>query len=113
MLDALITWFNERSTAEILWIALGFFAQALFMMRFVVQWIASERIRRSIVPETFWYFSLGGGALLLAYAIHKTDPVFIVGQGLGLIIYCRNVYFIWSHKRSTAAAPAGADAAKP
>jgi len=78
----------------LIWIIVGFLGQALFSMRFVVQWIASERLRRSIIPQAFWYFSLGGGATLLAYAIHKHDPVFIAEQGLGLAVYLRNLYFI-------------------
>ncbi|MBM4232891.1 MAG: hypothetical protein FJ160_01775 [Gammaproteobacteria bacterium] len=76
------------------WVFVGFVGQALFSMRVVVQWIASERIKRSIIPQAFWYFSLAGGAILLAYAIHKRDPVFITGQGLGLVAYLRNIYFI-------------------
>ena len=100
MIEKLIAWYAATSTAEMVWIGLGFFAQALFMMRFVVQWIASERVKRSIVPETFWYFSIGGGVLLLAYSIYRVDPVYMFGQGLGLIIYCRNLYFVWTHKRS-------------
>ena len=67
----------------------GFLAQLMFSMRFIVQWIASERARRSIVPETFWYFSLVGGAMLFAYAIYRLDPVFMLGQGMGLLIYAR------------------------
>ena len=63
-------------------------------MRFLVQWLQSERLRRSVIPEAFWYFSLLGGATLLAYAIHRKDPVFIVGQAAGLFIYLRNLYFI-------------------
>ncbi|MFQ5489498.1 MAG: lipid-A-disaccharide synthase N-terminal domain-containing protein [Phycisphaerae bacterium] len=73
----------------------GFGAQFLFMMRFLVQWIASERKKRSYVPVAFWYFSLGGGALLLIYAIQRRDPVFIMGQSLGLLIYSRNLYLIY------------------
>jgi lipid-A-disaccharide synthase-like uncharacterized protein len=69
------------------------------MMRFVVQWIASERARRSVIPIAFWFFSLGGGTLLLAYAIHRRDPVFIAGQGLGLFIYGRNLWLILNEKR--------------
>ena len=76
------------------WIVVGFIGQALFSARFVVQWLASERVKRSIVPRAFWYFSLAGGATLLAYAIHKQDPVFIAGQGLGLVVYLRNLYLI-------------------
>jgi lipid-A-disaccharide synthase-like uncharacterized protein len=76
------------------WLALGFVAQGAFFMRFVVQWIASERKKRSVVPVAFWYFSLVGGALLLAYSIYRKDPVFILGQGLGLVIYTRNLVLI-------------------
>jgi lipid-A-disaccharide synthase-like uncharacterized protein len=81
-----------------LWTAIGFLGQALFSMRFIIQWIHSERIRRSIVPEAFWYFSIGGGITLLAYAIYREDPVFIFGQGLGLVIYARNIWMIWREK---------------
>lgn len=80
----------------VLW---GFIAQIMFMMRFMIQWIASERVGRSIVPVAFWFFSIGGGALLLTYAIVKKDPVFIAGQGLGLIIYFRNLWLIYKEKR--------------
>jgi lipid-A-disaccharide synthase-like uncharacterized protein len=76
------------------WVVLGFMAQALFTMRFVVQWIASERARKSVMPVAFWFFSVGGGALLLIYALYRKDPVFIAGQALGLVVYLRNVYFI-------------------
>lgn len=76
------------------WVALGFVAQAFFTMRFVVQWIASERARKSVMPAAFWFFSIGGGVLLLIYALYRRDPVFIAGQALGLIVYFRNVYFI-------------------
>ncbi|MBN8959509.1 MAG: lipid-A-disaccharide synthase N-terminal domain-containing protein [Rhizobiales bacterium] len=76
------------------WVILGFVAQAFFTMRFVVQWIASERARQSVIPIAFWFFSIGGGVLLLVYALYRRDPVFIAGQGLGLIVYVRNLYFI-------------------
>ncbi len=77
-----------------LWTAIGFLGQLFFSMRFIVQWIKSERMRRSVIPVAFWYFSVLGGATLLAYAIHREDPVFILGQGAGLFIYGRNLYFI-------------------
>ena len=86
------------------WLVIGFFGQALFSARFIVQWIASERARKSIIPAAFWLFSVGGGATLLAYAIYKQDPVFIVGQAAGLFIYARNIFFIWREKRGTATA---------
>ena len=76
------------------WVLIGLCGQFLFMMRFIMQWIASEKARKSIVPEVFWYFSIGGGVVLLVYAIHKQDIVFILGQGLGLFIYLRNIYFL-------------------
>jgi lipid-A-disaccharide synthase-like uncharacterized protein len=77
-----------------LWLAIGFLGQALFSARFIVQWLASERAKRSLIPMAFWYFSLLGGVVLLSYAIHKRDPVFIVGQGAGLFVYLRNLYLI-------------------
>lgn len=79
---------------QTIWIVIGFIAQGLFSARFMVQWIASERLKRSVVPQAFWYFSVAGGALLLAYAIHRRDPVFIVGQGAGLIVYLRNLQLL-------------------
>ena len=74
-----------------LWKVLGFSAQGLFSARFLVQWIASERRGQVTVPKVFWYFSVAGGALLLAYAIHLRDPVFILGQAAGLVVYVRNL----------------------
>ena len=76
------------------WMALGFVAQFMFTMRFVVQWWASEKAGRSVVPMTFWWFSIGGGALLLVYALYRRDPVFILGQGFGLFVYLRNLQFV-------------------
>ncbi|MBZ8132442.1 lipid-A-disaccharide synthase N-terminal domain-containing protein [Afifella sp. IM 167] len=84
-----------------LWILLGFVAQFLFMMRFIIQWLASERAGRSVVPVAFWFFSVAGGFLLFVYALHRQDPVFILGQGLGLFIYARNLWLIFNeHKAS-------------
>jgi lipid-A-disaccharide synthase-like uncharacterized protein len=76
------------------WVALGFVAQGFFTMRFLVQWIASERARKSVIPVAFWFFSIGGGVLLLAYALYRRDPVFIAGQAFGLLVYIRNLYFV-------------------
>ena len=83
------------------WLIIGFIGQAFFFMRFVVQWIASERARKSIIPNAFWFFSIGGGIVLLIYAIYREDPVFIVGQATGLFIYLRNIVFIRREKRET------------
>ena len=76
------------------WVILGFVAQFLFTMRFVVQWLASEKAQRSVVPMTFWWFSIGGGTLLFVYALYRRDPVFILGQGFGLFVYLRNLQFV-------------------
>ena len=76
------------------WLAIGFLGQACFSARFLVQWIASERRRKSVVPIYFWYFSVVGGVILLAYALHRMDPVFALGQAAGLIVYLRNLYLI-------------------
>src|SRR5437016_14096917 len=76
------------------WVVLGFVAQGFFTMRFVVQWIASERARKSVIPVAFWFFSIGGGALLLVYALYRRAPVFIAGQDLAHICEIRNLYFI-------------------
>src|SRR5437868_4986667 len=84
------------------WVILGFMAQALFTMRFLVQWLASERAGKSVVPMAFWLFSIGGGLLLFVYALYRRDPVFILGQGLGVFIYLRNLQFILREKRATA-----------
>ncbi len=92
-----------QSGDTLIWIIIGFAGQALFSARFIVQWLASERVKRSIIPTAFWYFSLAGGLTLFAYAIHKQDPVFIVGQGLGLIVYLRNLYLIRSGRQKVEA----------
>ena len=81
-------------TTEQLWLGVGFFGQAFFSARFLIQWIASERLGKSVVPRAFWYFSIGGGATLLLYALYRRDPVFILGQAAGLFVYARNLYFI-------------------
>ncbi len=82
------------SVSELLWVLFGFAAQLMFTARFLMQWIASERARESIVPVAFWYFSLAGGLMLLSYAVYRADPVFILGQALGVVIYLRNLWLI-------------------
>jgi lipid-A-disaccharide synthase-like uncharacterized protein len=81
------------------WILLGYVGQSLFAMRFIVQWVASERVGRSVIPVAFWFFSIGGGVLLFVYALYIRDPVFIIGQGLGLFVYLRNLYFVFRERR--------------
>lgn len=80
--------------ADTIWLIVGFIGQALFSGRFLVQWLASERQKKSVIPVMFWYFSILGGSTLLIYSIHKQDPVFIAGQAGGLLIYARNLYFV-------------------
>ena len=92
-------WWQATPTSESIWIGVGLTAQLMFSMRFIVEWVATEKARASIIPETFWYFSFFGGALLLAYACYRLDPVFILGQATGLVIYSRNLDFIWLGKR--------------
>ncbi|ESR25631.1 lipid-A-disaccharide synthase N-terminal domain-containing protein [Lutibaculum baratangense] len=87
-------------STETLWLGIGFLGQIFFSARFLVQWIASERVRRSIIPPAFWLFSVFGGGTLLAYAIYRKDPVFIAGQAAGLLIYARNIYFIFRETRA-------------
>ena len=89
-------------TAEHLWLAVGLAGQAIFGGRFIVQWIASERRRQSHIPIVFWYMSLVGGVVTLAYAIHKKDPVFIIGQGSGVVVYIRNLMLIYRAQRPPA-----------
>ena len=84
---------------EKFWLILGFGAQALFASRFLVQWIASEREGRSVIPVSFWFISLAGGIMLLAYAIWRKDPVFILGQTTGAFIYTRNLVLIFREKK--------------
>ena len=84
------------------WLAVGLIGQALFSARFVVQWLQSEKLKKSVIPSAFWYFSMAGGMTLLAYAIHRRDPVFIIGQSTGLFIYFRNLQFLWGDRKRSA-----------
>src|SRR6202795_1558958 len=94
--QAVGNYFTDVFLVKLSWIVLlGYAGQALFTMRFVVQWIASERARKSVIPVAFWFFSIGGGLLLFGYALYIRDPVFILGQGLGLFVYLRNLYFVY------------------
>lgn len=91
-------------SVDTIWLGIGLAGQTLFFMRFLVQWIASEKSRRSVMPRAFWYFSLGGGAILFLYALHQRDLVFSIGQGTGLLIYSRNLMLL----HGTPAAPEAA-----
>ncbi|MBU3735714.1 MAG: lipid-A-disaccharide synthase [Methylobacterium sp.] len=86
-------------TGDLLWLAVGLLGQALFMMRFVVQWIHSERHQKSVIPVSFWYLSLIGGLIVLSYGIHRAEPVIILGQLPGTFVYARNLVLISREKR--------------
>jgi lipid-A-disaccharide synthase-like uncharacterized protein len=84
------------------WVVLGFVAQAMFTGRFLVQWIASEREGKSVIPIAFWFFSIAGGLLLFAYALYRRDPVVILGQGFGVFVYVRNLWLVIREQRENA-----------
>jgi lipid-A-disaccharide synthase-like uncharacterized protein len=86
------------------WVVLGLIAQGLFTMRFLVQWIASERAGHSVIPTAFWFLSIGGGLLLLGYSLYRKDAVFIAGQAFGVFVYLRNLYFVLRDHRATTVA---------
>ncbi|WP_197916756.1 lipid-A-disaccharide synthase N-terminal domain-containing protein [Thiosulfatihalobacter marinus] len=102
-MEALLSFLKVDSWVEFWWVMFGLFGQLMFSGRFIVQWIASEKARRSTVPLAFWYFSMGGGVILFTYAVYRADPVFILGQSLGLFIYSRNLYLIYRERRENAA----------
>jgi len=99
MVETVFAWLHVASWTEFWWVAIGLGGQLLFTARFLVQWIASERAGRSVVPLAFWYFSVGGGLVLFSYAVYRKDPVFILGQSMGLFIYLRNLWLIYAEKR--------------
>lgn len=99
MTETLFAWLHITSWFEFWWVVLGLGGQLMFSMRFILQWIASEREGRSVVPVAFWYFSLAGGVILFLYALYRRDPVFVLGQGVGLFIYARNLWLIHGERR--------------
>ena len=96
MIQHILDFIKVDSVAELVWVAFGLFGQLLFTGRFLVQWIVSEREHKSVIPIAFWYFSITGGLVLFAYAIYRQDPVFILGQSIGIFIYSRNLWIIHS-----------------
>src|SRR5690348_8089605 len=112
LFDAAAAYVQALGLGEVIWIVIGLAGQFLFMMRFLWQWIQSERRKRSVIPVAFWYFSLAGGMTLFAYAVHRRDPVFILGQSLGLVVYTRNLLLIRRERREGSIASHPADAAR-
>src|ERR1700674_4181411 len=99
------SYFYDVFLVKITWIVLlGYCGPALLPIRFVVQWIASERAGKSVIPMAFWFFSIGGGILLFAYALYVKDPVFILGQGFVVFVYWRIVYLVMRDRKSASAA---------
>jgi lipid-A-disaccharide synthase-like uncharacterized protein len=90
------------SKYEMMWVGIGFVGQSLFFSRWLLQWFVSERKAESQIPVSFWYMSLIGSVIVLAYAIHKIDPVFIAGQGLGTVVYVRNLILLHRAKKRVA-----------
>lgn len=103
MHDALLEFLGVDNMVEFWWVTIGLAGQFAFASRFIVQWIASERAGRSIVPVAFWYLSICGGIVLFCYALYRGDPVFILGQSMGLIVYSRNLWLIHTEGRRTIA----------
>lgn len=100
------------STTEIIWLGIGFLGQGIFFMRWVVQWLASEKHAESHVPIAFWYMSLLGGVITLAYAIYRKDPVFIAGQSVGAVVYLRNLMLIARSNQAASTSASVPDQAK-
>ncbi|MCQ8182166.1 lipid-A-disaccharide synthase N-terminal domain-containing protein [Methylomonas sp. SURF-1] len=100
---------SSMDSNDIIWLTIGLVGQSLFMMRFIVQWIHSERHQKSIIPVSFWYFSLSGGVIVLLYGIHRVDPVIILGQLPGTFVYARNLMLIRREHRDALAELADED----
>ncbi len=100
MLETILNFLHVDDWIEGVWVIIGLVGQLMFTARFLVQWLASEKARKSIIPVAFWYFSIGGGLILLSYAIYRRDPVFILGQSLGLSVYLRNLALIRGERRN-------------
>mgnify|MGYP003575402075 CR=1 FL=1 len=98
--DSLYQHFNGMAGYDLVWLAIGLAGQTMFMMRFIVQWIYSERHGQSLIPVSFWYLSLGGGLIVLAYGVHRLDPVIILGQLPGTLVYSRNLMLIHRQRKA-------------
>ena len=98
-MHTILSLLHADTATDAAWLVVGLVGQLLFTARFIVQWIASERARRSVVPLAFWYFSIFGGAIVLAYGLHKLDLVIILGQLPGVVIYSRNIWLIRKETR--------------
>ncbi|MEM1277870.1 MAG: lipid-A-disaccharide synthase N-terminal domain-containing protein [Pseudomonadota bacterium] len=104
-MQGLMTFLGAETQSELLWISVGLGGQLMFMMRFLLQWIATEKAQKSVIPVSFWWLSIAGAAILLAYAIYRKDPVFILGQSLGFFVYARNLWFVYQERASDGNSP--------
>lgn len=93
-MQTILAWMNVSSTLDLVWLTVGLLAQLMFSARFLIQWITSEKAGESIVPVAFWWFSIIGGVLLLAYGFYRGEPVIILGQAFGIVVYARNLWLI-------------------
>lgn len=98
MIEDLLAFFDIDNKNDLVWLTIGIAAQLMFTMRFLIQWISSERARASVIPVAFWWFSLAGGVVLFIYGIRQREPVIMMGQSFGIIIYIRNLWFIYGAK---------------
>lgn len=96
---------------SLFWIVFGGVAQAMFFARFLVQWVASERAGRSYIPVAFWYLSLVGAGMMLVYAVHREEPIFLLGQGVGWFVYARNLVLL--RREGASATPSSPSQAPP
>ena len=101
------------SAAEKIWVTIGFVGQGLFFMRWIMQWFKSEREGESTIPISFWYLSLIGGLITLAYAIYRRDPVFIAGQSIASVVYIRNLMLLYRHKTPLPLAESSGSSSRP
>lgn len=101
MSETVFRWLAVESWFEFWWVIVGLGGQLLFTARFLVQWLASEKAGKSVVPISFWYLSIFGGAVLFSYAVYRKDPVFILGQSMGLFIYVRNLMLIYADRSNS------------
>lgn len=103
MIEQILAWAKIESITDLVWVSIGLAAQLAFGMRWVIQWLMSERAGRSVVPEAFWWFSLFGGLVLFAYGLARGEPVIVLGQAMGSFIYLRNLWWIYAEKRAQGA----------
>ncbi|MBB4954219.1 lipid-A-disaccharide synthase-like uncharacterized protein [Agrobacterium vitis] len=99
-MNDILAYLNINSFGDFMWLALGLVAQLMFSLRFIIQWLVSEKEKRSVIPAAFWWFSVIGGIMLLAYGIHRGEPVIILGQALGIVVYIRNLMLLHQGRKT-------------